>query len=134
MSIARTARQVAGIVTAAALLAGGMGLVAPAMSAAAGFEPTLDYYACPPKAQPVGVKCARLTVPLLVEALAAGAAPPGADAALRSFLDGASPAEVIVAVRTAASRSGNPPKEIWGNARALGKALHCEKGPWYPGG
>lgn len=64
MSIARTARQVAGIVTAAALLAGGMGLVAPAMSAAAGFEPTLDYYACPPKAQPVGVKCARLTVPL----------------------------------------------------------------------
>ena len=64
MSIARNARQVAGIVTAAALLAGGMGLAVPAVAAPAAFEPTLDYYACPPKAKPAGVKCARLTVPL----------------------------------------------------------------------
>lgn len=76
---------------------------------------------------------ARLTVPLLLEALASGAVPPGADAGLKSFLDTAPAAEVIVAVRTASARSGNPPKEVWGKARSLGKALHCEKGPWHPG-
>ncbi len=63
-----TARRIVGVVCTIALLAGVAGVVAPAAPAvspvAEAFEPTLSYYKCPPKSLPVGVKCAKLTVPL----------------------------------------------------------------------
>ena len=63
-----TARRIAGVVCTIALLAGVAGVVAPAAPAVAplaeAFEPTLSYFKCPPKSLPVGVQCAKLTVPL----------------------------------------------------------------------
>lgn len=75
----------------------------------------------------------RLAVPTLMEALASGKVPQGAEAALGAFFDTASGRQALVAVRSAAVRSGNPPKEIWANARALAKALHCTRPEWGQG-
>ena len=68
MNLGTSARRWTTAAAATALLAGLAGAtapVAPAVSPAApAFTPKLTYYTCPPKAQPAGVQCARLTVPL----------------------------------------------------------------------
>lgn len=69
----------------------------------------------------------------LMEALASGKIPPGADAPLTAFLAGAPQGVGLAAVRLAAARSGNPAKEISKNARALAKALHVEGAAWLSG-
>lgn len=61
MASTGTARRLAAVGCATALVAGLAGAVSPA---AAAFEPTLSYVTCPPKSLPVGVECATLTVPL----------------------------------------------------------------------
>jgi transcriptional regulator with XRE-family HTH domain len=69
----------------------------------------------------------------LMEALASGRFTPTSEAGLSAFLgrapEGAGPA----AVRLAAVRSGNPPKEIARNGRALAKALHVACPLWLGG-
>ena len=69
----------------------------------------------------------------LMEALASGKIPPGADASLTAFLAGAPQGVGLASVRLAAARSGNPAKEISKNARALTKSLHIEGAPWLHG-
>lgn len=64
MKLTGTARSLAGVVCATALVAGLSGAMAPVAPAAAAFEPKLSYYKCPPKTLPAGVQCAKLTVPL----------------------------------------------------------------------
>jgi pimeloyl-ACP methyl ester carboxylesterase len=59
-----TARRIASVACATALVAGLAGAVSLATPAAAAFEPKLSYYKCPPKSLPAGVQCAKLTVPL----------------------------------------------------------------------
>lgn len=63
---------------------------------------------------------------VLMEAMASGKVPAGADDALASFLSEAPPGVGLAAVRLAATRSGNPAKEILKKARGLAKALHLE--------
>lgn len=58
------ARRLASVVCATALVAGFAGTVSASAPAAAAFKPKLSYFKCPPKSLPVGVKCARLTVPV----------------------------------------------------------------------
>ena len=69
----------------------------------------------------------------LMEALASGKIPPGADAPLTAFLAGAPQGVGLAAVRLAAARSGNPAKEISKKARALAKALHVGGAAWLSG-
>ncbi len=68
MKFKGTTRRLFAVVCATALLAGVVGVVAPAAPAVApaaqSFEPTLSYYKCPAKSLPAGVQCAKLTVPL----------------------------------------------------------------------
>lgn len=75
-----------------------------------------------------------LTEAGLMEALASARIPAGAEEELAAFLaqapDGAGPA----AIRIAAARSGNPPKEIARNGRSLAKAVHVACPPWLGGG
>ena len=63
-----SARRWAAAGVSLALVAGLAGVTAPAAPAASpsapAFTPKLTEYTCPPKTQPVGVECARLTVPL----------------------------------------------------------------------
>jgi len=66
----------------------------------------------------------------LMEALASGKIPPGTEVPLAAFLAGATQGVGLAAVRLASARSGNPPKEISKNARALAKALHVEGAAW----
>ena len=75
----------------------------------------------------------RLTEGQLTEALASGRVPPKAEAGLAAFLEHAPEGAGPAAVRLAAARSGNPPKEIARNGRALAKALHVP-GPVWLGG
>ena len=70
----------------------------------------------------------------LMEALASGKIPPGTEASLATFLQAASQGVGLAAIRLAAARSGNPPKEISKNARALAKALHVEGAAWLHAG
>lgn len=61
-------RRAVAAASALVLLVGLAGLTGPIASAVApaapSFKPTLDYYKCPPKAKPAGVRCAKLSVPL----------------------------------------------------------------------
>jgi pimeloyl-ACP methyl ester carboxylesterase len=65
---AGTTRRLPAVLTATLLTMGILGAVTSAASAAvpmtAVFKPSLTYYKCPPKTLPVGVQCARLSVPL----------------------------------------------------------------------
>lgn len=72
----------------------------------------------------------RLAEGMLIEALAAGKVPPGDDGPLGAFLGSAPSGVGLAAIRLAAERSGNPPKEIAKNARALVKALHVGTPEW----
>ncbi|MFZ9986460.1 MAG: helix-turn-helix domain-containing protein [Candidatus Nanopelagicales bacterium] len=69
----------------------------------------------------------------LMEALASGRTP-GAEDGIRAFLSGAPAGAGPAAVRLAAARSGNPPKEIARNGRSLAKALHVACPVWLGGG
>ena len=69
----------------------------------------------------------------LMEALASGRIPPKAEAGLAAFLEQAPEGAGPAAVRIAAVRSGNPPKEIARNGRALAKALHLPSPAWLGG-
>jgi pimeloyl-ACP methyl ester carboxylesterase len=64
MKLKGTVRSFAGVVCATALVGGLTGAIAPVAPAATAFEPKLSYYKCPAKSLPVGVQCAKLTVPL----------------------------------------------------------------------
>ena len=76
---------------------------------------------------------AKLSETELMEALASGRIPPKSDAGLAAFLEQAPEGAGPAAVRIAAIRSGNPPKEIARNGRALAKALHVSCPPWLGG-
>lgn len=84
------------------------------------------------KAQGKGKK--RLAEGDLMEALASGKIPPGTEAALGTFLEGAPQGVGLAALRLASARSGNPAKEISKNARSLAKALHVGGAAWLHGG
>lgn len=70
----------------------------------------------------------------LMEALASGRVPPGAEEGIRAFLETAEPGLGPAAVRLAALRSGHPPKEVARNGRALAKSLHVACPAWLGGG
>lgn len=70
----------------------------------------------------------------LMEALASGRVPPGAEEGIRAFLTGAPAGAGPAAIRLAAARSGNPPKEISRNGRSLAKALQVACPEWLGGG
>ena len=70
---------------------------------------------------------------VLMEALASGRIPPKAEAGVAEFLEHAPEGAGPAAVRLAAARSGNPPKEISRNGRALAKALHVACPAWLGG-
>lgn len=72
----------------------------------------------------------RLAEGSLIEALASGRVPPGTEQSLGAFLESAAPGVGLAAIRLAAARSGNPPKEIAKNARALVKTLHISSPEW----
>ena len=64
---------------------------------------------------------------------ASGRIPPKAEAGLAAFLEHAPEGAGPAAVRIAAARSGNPPKEISRNGRILAKALHIACPFWLGG-
>lgn len=66
----------------------------------------------------------------VVEALATGRVPEGADQALRSLLDDTPEPDVLAVVRSVSAGSGQTPKAIWKNGRALAKSLGCERRVW----
>lgn len=78
-------------------------------------------------------KARRLTEGELMEALASGRIPPKAESGLAAFFEHARAGAGPAAVRLAAARSGNPPKEIARNGRALAKALHVDCPIWLGG-
>lgn len=76
----------------------------------------------------------KLSVAVLMEALAAGHVLDGAREPLALFFASASTGDAVLAVRSAAARSGRPAKEIWKNARLLAKALGVDRPEWHRGG
>lgn len=75
----------------------------------------------------------RLTRKALVEALATGRVPAGCEASLRSLLDGTSEADVLAVVRAVAAGTGQTPKAVWRNGRALATALGSDRRIWLAG-
>lgn len=76
----------------------------------------------------------RLALPVLMEALASARVPDDGSESLAAFFAGAETAEAVLAVRSAAVRSGRTPKEIWKNARSLAKSLGADRPEWHRSG
>jgi transcriptional regulator with XRE-family HTH domain len=74
-----------------------------------------------------GKKLARKVV---VEALATGRAPEGSEQALRSLLDDTAEPEILAIVRAVAAGSGQQPKAVWRNGRAIAKAVGSTRKVW----
>lgn len=67
---------------------------------------------------------------VVVEALATGRAPEGSDQALRSLLDDTAEPEILAIVRAVAAGSGQQPKAVWRNGRAIAKAVGSTRKVW----
>jgi transcriptional regulator with XRE-family HTH domain len=67
---------------------------------------------------------------VVVEALATGRAPEGSEQALRSLLDDTAEPEILAIVRAVAAGSGQQPKAVWRNGRAIAKAVGSTRKVW----
>ena len=72
----------------------------------------------------------RLVRKVVVEALATGKAPAGFEKPLLALLDGTPEPDVLAVVRAVAAGSGQPPKAIWRNGRALATLLGSTRPIW----
>ena len=72
----------------------------------------------------------RLVRKVVVEALATGKAPAGFEKPLLALLDGTPEPDVLAVVRAVAAGSGQPPKAIWRNGRALATVLGSARPIW----
>jgi transcriptional regulator with XRE-family HTH domain len=72
----------------------------------------------------------RLPRKVVVEALATGRAPQGSEPALRSLLDDTAEPEILAIVRAVAAGSGQQPKAVWKNGRAVAKAVGSTRRVW----
>ena len=70
----------------------------------------------------------------LVEALATGRVPAGADAGLRAVLDDCDVPTALAVVRAVAASTGQPPKRVWKHARAVAAAVQSSRQIWLAGG
>jgi transcriptional regulator with XRE-family HTH domain len=82
----------------------------------------------------IGAGRRRPSVSLIMEALAAGRVPEDSATVLAAYFAAVDTGEAVLAVRSAAVRSGHPPKDIWRNARTLAKALGVDRPEWHRGG
>ena len=82
----------------------------------------------------LGAARRRLSVSQIVEALAAGRVPEDSAPVLAAYFAAVDTGEAVLAVRTAAVRSGHAPKDIWRNARTLAKTLGVDRPEWHRGG
>jgi transcriptional regulator with XRE-family HTH domain len=67
---------------------------------------------------------------VVVEALATGRAPEGSEQALRSLLDDTAEPEILAIVRAVAAGSGQQPKAVWRNGRAIATAVGSTRKVW----
>jgi transcriptional regulator with XRE-family HTH domain len=73
---------------------------------------------------------ARLPRRVVVEALATGRVPDGADGPLATLLEGTPEPAILAIVRAVSAGSGQTPKAVWRNGRALAKAVGCTRPVW----
>jgi transcriptional regulator with XRE-family HTH domain len=83
-------------------------------------------------ARAVGGK--KLPRKVVVEALATGRAPAGSEQALRSLLDDTAEPQILAIVRAVAAGSGQQPKAVWRNGRAVAKAVGSTRRVWLADG
>ena len=65
-----------------------------------------------------------------MEALATGRVPAGAEGPLSTLLNATPEPEILAIVRAVSAGSGQAPKAVWRNGRALAKAVGCSRSVW----
>lgn len=75
----------------------------------------------------------RLPRKVVVEALATGRIPAGSGPALAVLLETTPEPAVLAIVRSVSAGTGQSPKAVWRNGRALATALDCQRRVWLRG-